>query len=99
MFEDNKCPNVVCCESKSIDGCWQCKKVADCKTGFFSSGENDAKAYALYIRKYGTEQYTNKILDLIHKGYEYPRGFKNINDVDKILDIFENKVKQNDKHK
>lgn len=36
LFEDNKCPNTVCCKTKNIDGCWQCEKVADCKTGFFS---------------------------------------------------------------
>lgn len=62
-------------------------------------GENDAKAYALYIKKYGTEKYTETILELIRKGYDYPREFKNINDADKILDIFENKVKRNDRHK
>lgn len=93
LFEDKKCPNVVCCERKNIDGCWQCENVAECQTGFFSSGENDAKAYALYIKKYGAEQYTKRISELIHKGYDYPRYFKNINDVKKILEIFENKVK------
>lgn len=99
LFDDKKCPNAVCCKGKSFGGCWQCEKVADCQTGFFSSGENDAKAYSLYIRKYSTEQYTKSILDLICKGYDYPREFKNINDVDKILDIFENKEKRNDKYK
>lgn len=89
LFDDKKCPNAVCCKSKSFGGCWQCEKVADCQTGFFSSCENDAKAYALYIRKYEPEQYTKTILDLIRKGYDYPREFKNINDVDKILKIFE----------
>lgn len=89
LFEDKKCPNVVCCESKNINGCWQCGKVNDCNIGFFTSGENDAKAYALYIEKYGTEKYTNTILKLINDGYDYPREFKDINDVEKILEIFE----------
>lgn len=83
------CPNVFCCESKSIDGCWKCDKVNDCNIGFFSSSENDAKAHALYIKKYGTEKYTNTILKLINDGYDYPREFKDINDVEKILEIFE----------
>lgn len=87
LFEDKKCPNVVCCESKNINSCWQCGKVNDCNIGFFSSSENDAKAYALYIKKYGTEKYTNTILKLINNGYNYPREF--INDVEKILEIFE----------
>lgn len=92
LFKDKKCPNVVCCKDKDIEGCWGCEEVADCKIGFFSSGENDAKAYALYIKKYGTEQYTRTVLELIRKGYDYPREFKNINDIDKISDIFEDKV-------
>ena len=91
LFDDKKCPNAVCCENKSIDGCWQCDKVNNCDNGFFSSGENDAKAYALYIKKYGTEKYTNTILELIHKGYNYPRAFKDINDVEKIIEIFESR--------
>ena len=89
LFDDKKCPNVVCCEEKNINGCWQCKKVQDCKIGFFSSGENDAKAYALYIKKYGTEKYTKTILELINKGYNYPKEFKDINNTEKILKIFE----------
>ncbi len=89
LFEDKKCPNTVCCESKSFEGCWQCEKVDACNKGFFSSGENDAKAYALYIKKYGANLYTQTILKLIDKGYNYPRDFKNINDIDKIYEIFE----------
>lgn len=89
LFADKKCPNTVCCEQKNIDGCWQCDKVKDCKKGFFSSGENDAKAYALYIKKYGTEKDTNAILALIDKGYDYPKEFKDINDVEEILKIFQ----------
>lgn len=89
LFDDKMCPNVFCYESKRIDGCWQCDKVRDCNIGFFSLGENDAKAYALYIKKCGTEQYTRTILELINKGYDYPREFKDINDVEKILEIFE----------
>lgn len=89
LYDDKMCPNVFCCESKSIDGCWKCDKVNDCNIGFFSSSENDAKAHALYIKKYGTEKYTNTILKLINDGYDYPREFKDINDVEKILEIFE----------
>lgn len=90
LFDDKKCPNAVCCENKHFDGCWQCEKVKECNIGFFRSGENDAKAYALYIKKYGAEKYTERILELIRKGYDYPRAFKDINDVNKILEIFEN---------
>lgn len=89
LFDNKKCPNAVCCEEKNIDGCWQCDKVTTCNIGFFSSGENDAKAYALYIKKYGAEKYTKAILNLMHNGYDYPKQFKEINDTEKILEIFE----------
>lgn len=91
LFDDKKCPNADCCKDKRFDGCWQCDKVNSCDIGFYSSGENDAKAYALYIRKYGTEKYTQRILELISKNYNYPRVFKDINDIEKILGIFEHK--------
>lgn len=89
LFDGKKCPNAVCCVDKNIKGCWQCDKVTNCNIGFFSSGENDAKAYAMYIKKYGTEKYTKAILNLMHKGYDYPKQFKEINDTEKILEIFE----------
>lgn len=59
------------------------------KQAFLIQSENDAKAYALYIKKYGTEKYTERIFAIINKGYDYPRSFKDINDIDKILGIFE----------
>ncbi len=89
LFDDKNCPNVVCCKNKKIDGCWKCEEVNDCSIGFFSSGKNDAKAYALYIKKYSAEKYTNTVLKLIDKGYNYPKEFKDINDIEKILEIFE----------
>lgn len=90
LFDDKKCPNADCCKSKQFDGCWQCDKLNTCDTGFYSSGENDAKAYALYIKEYGTVKYTKRILELINNGYDYPRAFKDINDINKILEIFKN---------
>ncbi len=89
LFEDEQCPNAVCCKSKNIYGCWQCDNLEKCIVGFFSSGENDAKAYALYIKKYGAKKYTQTIKKLISKSYNYPKEFKDINDVEKILEIFE----------
>lgn len=89
LFDDKKCPNAVCCQDKGIDGCWQCDEVENCKYGFFSSGENDAKAYALYIKKHGEKAYTDSIIKLLDNGYDYPKLFKKINDVDEILEFFE----------
>ena len=78
-----------CDGCKSNNSSCSYENLADCQTGFFNSGENDAKAYALYIKKYGTEKYTERIFAIINKGYDYPRSFKDINDIDKILGIFE----------
>ena len=43
----------------------------------------------MYIKKHGPEKYTESILKLMEKGYRYPKEFKEIDDVDKILKIFE----------
>lgn len=92
LFADNKCPNVVCCESLKLDGCWECKHLENCQVGFFQSGENDAKAYALFMKKHGCGDYTKAVEKLIEKGYDYPKQFKKINDVQEILQIFECEV-------
>lgn len=89
LFADCKCPNVTCCKEKEIEGCWQCDNLESCSVGFFSSGENDAKAYALFIKKYGKEKYTEVIEHVNAVGYDYPKSFKKINDVDRIYKIFE----------
>lgn len=92
LFADGNCPNAVCCENLNLNGCWECKNLELCQIGFFSSGENDAKAYALFIKKYGYKAYTKTVEKLIAKGYDYPKQFKKINDVQKILKIFEEEV-------
>ena len=89
LFADCKCPNVTCCKEKKIEGCWQCSNLESCSVGFFSSGENDAKAYALFIKKYGKEKYTEVIGRVHTAGYDYPKSFKKINDVDRIYKILE----------
>lgn len=75
-----------------MNGCWECASLQNCAVGFYSSGENDAKAYALFIQKYGFQTYTRTVEKLISKGYDYPKQFKKINDVQKILKIFEEEV-------
>lgn len=92
LFADGNCPNAVCCAEKGLDGCWACANVDNCPIGFYSSGENDAKAYALFIKKYGYKTYTQTVEKLISKGYDYPKQFKEINDVQEILNVFEKEV-------
>lgn len=92
LFNSKKCPNAVCCAAKGLIGCWECDNLEKCQIGFYCSGENDAKAYALFIKKYGHKTYTQTIEKLISKGYDYQKQFKEINDVQKILKIFEEEV-------
>lgn len=94
LFDDHKCPNATCCKEKGFEGCWQCGELENCSVGFYSSGQNDAKAYALFIRKYGKEKYTQAIISLKKAGYDYPKQFKKINDVAKIDQIFEQSLKE-----
>lgn len=89
LFEGKQCPNAVCCKAKGYDGCWECDILEEYNIGFFNSDENDAKAYSLFIKKYSTEKYTDTIISLMSKGYDYPKQFKGINDVNEILEIFE----------
>ena len=58
LQENGKCPNIVCCEKKGIDGCYECGELDDCEKGFYqnSSDGRAAKAQAFFIRKYGKEK-------------------------------------------
>ena len=58
LQEKGKCPNIVCCEEKGIDGCYECEELDDCAKGFYQNGSDGrvAKAQAFFIRKYGKEK-------------------------------------------
>ncbi len=57
---DGVCPNVKCCKEKNYDGCWQCPELLSCRKGFYTAGNDGAnacKAQALFIQKYGKEEF------------------------------------------
>ncbi len=90
LFEDKKCPNVTCCKSKGIDGCYECLELSQCEYGFFSrKDEQVAKATALFIQKYGLIEYDKTLVASMHNGVKYPEAFNALNSVQKILQLLE----------
>ena len=72
---DRKCPNVVCCQEKGIDGCYECDQLETCEKGFYipsNDGANAAKAQAMYIRKHGKKEFL-KVHDRLHEKYDFTK--------------------------
>ncbi len=70
---DGICPNAACCREKSLDGCWGCDELADCRKGFYAEGDvNAIKAMALFIRKHGKTELT-AVLDRLHRQYDFQK--------------------------
>lgn len=63
LSHDNRCENEKCCTEKELNGCWECPDLTECGKGFFSDPAGSIpKACALFIRKYGVEEYS-RVLD------------------------------------
>ena len=81
FHESGNCPNIVCCNEKKIDGCYECNELADCTKGFYKPDNDGAfacKAQALFIKKYGKD-----ILEEINeyfgnKGSYYQKNYNGI---------------------
>jgi hypothetical protein len=89
LFEDKTCPNVKCCITKSLDGCYECKDLADCRIGFYDTKEQVAKATALFIQKYGKETYNSSLVKAIQDGVKYPHQFNEMEDIVKMIELLE----------
>ncbi len=90
LFDDKKCMNVECSKEYQLDGCYQCEGLASCEKGYFSIRmEYIAKASALFIQKYGKQDYVETLQKAIEAGYEYPRSFDAAGSVRAVLDILE----------
>lgn len=44
LFEKGKCPNIVCCQEKGIDGCYECEELDECSKGFYRPDNDGANA-------------------------------------------------------
>lgn len=59
LSEDNRCENEKCCTEKSLNGCWECPELTGCGKGFFKEpSASITKASALFIQKYGEDEYS-----------------------------------------
>ncbi|MBR4782173.1 MAG: DUF3795 domain-containing protein [Lachnospiraceae bacterium] len=71
---DRICPNAACCKEKTLDGCYDCDRLAGCLTGFYSNGNdaNAVKAMAMFIRKHGKKELA-AVLDNLHKKHDFQK--------------------------
>ncbi|MBB2183257.1 DUF3795 domain-containing protein [Lachnospiraceae bacterium MD1] len=75
IYEDRRCPNMVCCMDKKIDGCYECSDLENCTKGFYmpdNDGAASAKAQAMFIRKYGKKAFL-KTHDKLHERYDFSK--------------------------
>ncbi len=75
QFEDRKCPNAKCCQKKGLDGCYECGELYECEKGFYSKSNDGAaavKAQALYIQKYGKEEFL-KLQNRLHEKFAFQK--------------------------
>ena len=90
LFEDKKCPNVTCCISKGISGCYECNKLSECNHGFYSRKEEQvAKATALFIQNCGLNSYHETLKKAIYCGVKYPDQFNKLNNVHEMIELLE----------
>jgi hypothetical protein len=89
-FEDNICPNVKCAEENNLNGCYECKKLEDCKIGYYSK-ENEfiAKATALFIQKHGEECLSKALKKAVNAGNNYPKTFEKTGSVEGVIKLLE----------
>jgi hypothetical protein len=75
IYEDKRCPNVVCCTEKNIDGCYECSELEDCTKGFYApdnDGAASAKAQAMFIRQYGKKAFL-ELHDKLHERFDFAK--------------------------
>lgn len=75
LHDKGKCPNVACCQKKGIDGCYECEELEECAKGFYKEGNDGAhacKAQAMFIKKYGKEQFF-RVHDKLHQTYDFKK--------------------------
>lgn len=75
-FSDmGKCPNINCCQEKRLDGCYECEELDECTKGFYqpeNDGANACKAQAVFIRKYGKEEFF-RVHSRLHEIYDFKK--------------------------
>ena len=88
------CPNTACCKEKSLDGCYECEELYDCKKGFYSLGKetNAIRVMALFIQRHGKKELL-KVLDALHSKKKFEKIQEVLGDnVEEGLKILENNL-------
>lgn len=91
MCDKGVCTNISCCREKGYDGCYECGDIVNCTKGFYSIGKDGiaAKAQALFVRKYGKEEFF-KVHDNLHAKYDFQKTQEVLGyDLDGALKIME----------
>jgi hypothetical protein len=88
---DHICPNVKCCKSKNLDGCYECKDLENCKIGIFKMDEAvTTKTTCMFIKKYGLDAFDNAVRNMIKDGKNYSKDIDDIKSIeDKMKYLFE----------
>ena len=83
------CPNVKCAKERNLAGCYECANLYDCKKGYYGK-ENEylAKAAAIFIGKYGIEDYTKALKNSTSAGYG-AKEFDSTGSVDNAVALLE----------
>ena len=72
-YPDRICLNTSCCIEKSIDGCYECDELKECRKGFYAYDDvNAVKAMALFIHKYGKKELL-KTMDKLHAEHDFEK--------------------------
>lgn len=70
------CPQVSCAREKSLDGCYDCPELEDCRKGYYGvENEYICKATALFVRLHGKEALGKALARAIREGEDYPKSF------------------------
>ena len=88
LFEGNACPNVTCAKEKGVNGCYECDELEGCKKGFYSIEDQFvAKAAALFIREYGSEQSEKALANVIKDAEITGKTLEKAKSVEEALEL------------
>jgi hypothetical protein len=89
-FEDNICPNVKCAEENNLNGCYECKKLEECKIGYYGkNNEFIAKATTKKKKKYGEECFSKTLRKALDAGINYPKTFDKTGSIEGVIKTLE----------
>lgn len=90
LYEDGRCPNLVCAKEQGLDGCYACQQLEKCSKGYFGAQDGfTAKASAQFIAVHGKEAYASVLSGLGDRP-------ESIDTVEKLLSFYESGLDQSE---